>query len=118
MHQKTEVAMPVTKFYSPLSFLRILLKLNRNHPYQIIQMKSEDFMGFQNSSKMLQFSNVPYTKVFQLTFHEYDLHAVKYKLSHSNTNFHLVSFGKKSRQSHHSSNNYPVSPSNQEYARN
>ena len=33
MHQEIEVAMRVTEFYSPLSFLRILLKVNRNCPY-------------------------------------------------------------------------------------
>ena len=97
--------MRVTEFYSPLSFLRILLKVNRNRPRRVIQMKNEDFKDFQNSQKMLQFSNVPYTKVFQLKFRKDDLHTVGYKLSHSNTDFHQVSIGKKSRQSHRSSNN-------------
>ena len=55
---------------------------NRNRPYCVIQMKSEDFKHFQNSSKMLQFSNLPYTKVFQLEFCKDDLHTVEYKLSH------------------------------------
>ena len=110
MHQKIEVAMQVTKFYSPLSFLRILLKVNRNRPCRVIQMKNEDFKDFQNSSKMLQFSNVPFTKVFQLQFRKDDLHTVGYKLSHSNTNFNHVSIGKKARQSRRSSDNiiHPV----------
>ena len=89
-----EVATRVTKFYSPLFFPRIVLKVNRNRPYRIIQMKSEDFKDIQNSSKMLQFFNVPYTKVFQLKFCKDDLHTAEYKLSHSNTNFHHVSTGK------------------------
>ena len=59
-------------------------------------MKSEDFKDFQNSSKMLQFFNVPYTKVFQLKFCKDDLRTVEYKLSHSNTNFHQVSIEKNS----------------------
>ena len=105
MHQENEVAMQVTEFYLPLSFLRILLKVKRNFPYCIIQMKSEDFKDFQNSLKMLQFSNVPYTKVFQLKFCKDDLHTVGYRLSHSNTDFHQVSIGEKSRQSCCSSNN-------------
>ena len=72
-------------------------------------MKSEDFKDFQNSSKMLQFSNVPYTKVCQLKFRKDGLHTVEYKLSHSNTDFRLVSIGKKSRESSSSSNNiHPV----------
>ena len=60
MHQEIEVAMRVTELYSPLYFLRILLKGNRNRPYRLIQMKSEDFKDFQNFSKKLQFSNEPY----------------------------------------------------------
>ena len=60
-------------------------------------MKSEDFKDFQNSSKMLRFCNVPCTQVFQLKFCNDDLHTVKYKLSHSNTDFHQVSIEKKNQ---------------------
>ena len=77
MHQENEVAMRLTNLYSTLSFLRILLKVNRNRPYRVIQMKSEDFKDFQTSSKMLQFSNVQFTKVFQLKFCKDDLHTIK-----------------------------------------
>ena len=105
MHQDIEVAMRVTESSSTLSFLRIVLKVNRNRPYYVIQMRSEEFKDFQNSSKMLQFSNVPYAKLFQLKFCMDDLHTVEYKLSHSNTNFHQVSIGNKSRQSRYSSSN-------------
>ena len=48
-------------------------------------MKREYFKDFKNSTKMLQFSSVPYTKVF--------------------SDFHQVSIGKKSRQSGRNSNN-------------
>ena len=58
-------------------------------------MKSEDFKDFQNSSKMLQFSNVPYTKVFQFKFRKDSLHTIKHELSHSNTNFYQVPIEKK-----------------------
>ena len=47
MRQEIEAAIGVTEFYPPLSFLRILLKVNRNRPYRVIQMKSEDFKDFQ-----------------------------------------------------------------------
>ena len=65
MHQQIELAMRVCEFYSPLSFLRMLLKVNRNRPYCVIQMKGEDLKDFQRSSKLLRFSDVPYMKVFQ-----------------------------------------------------
>ena len=53
IHLEVEVAMWVTKFYSPMSFLRILLKVTRNCPNCVIPIKSEDFKDFQNSPKML-----------------------------------------------------------------
>ena len=45
--------------YSPLSFLRMLLKVNRNCPYHVIQMKGEDFKDFQRSSKLLRCLRCP-----------------------------------------------------------
>ena len=55
----------------------------------------------QNTSRRLLL-----TKVFQLKFRKDDLHT---KLSHSNTDFHQVFIGKKSRKSGRSSNNiHPV----------
>lgn len=71
-------------------------------------MKSDDFKDFQNSSKMLKFSEVPYTKVFQLRFTKDSLYKIGYKLSHSDTNFQTASIGKKGRQSRESTNTHPV----------
>ena len=68
MHQQIEVSMRVAEFYSPVSFLRLLLKVNRNNPFRVIQMSKDDFKDYQNSSKMLKFCNLPYTHVFQLSF--------------------------------------------------
>ena len=68
MHQQIEAAIRVAEFYSPVSFLRLLLKVNRNNPFRVIQMSKDDFKYYQNSSKMLKFCNVPYTQVFQLRF--------------------------------------------------
>ena len=36
MHQENEVPMRLTNLYSTLSFLGILLKVNRNRPYRVI----------------------------------------------------------------------------------
>ena len=66
MHKQIEDAMRVVEFYSPISFLRILLKVDRNQPYRVIQMRKEDFMDYQNSAKMLQFNLILYSKVVQL----------------------------------------------------
>lgn len=37
MHQEIELAMRVTEFYPPLSFLRVLLKMNTKFPYRSFQ---------------------------------------------------------------------------------
>ena len=95
--------MQVTEFYLPLSFLRILLKVNRNCPYRIIQIWSEVLKDFQDSLKILWCT---ITKVFQLEFRKDDLRTVEYKLSHSNTDFHLVSIGKNPDKVAGSSNNF------------
>ena len=62
-------------------------------------MRKEDFKDYHNSSKMLQFAKVPYTKVFQLRFSKKDLHFVRYKLSHSDQDFQKVSIRKRQRSS-------------------
>ena len=108
MHQQIEVAMRVAEFYSPISFLRLLMKVNRKRPYRVIQMKNDNFKDFQNSSKMLKFSEVPYTKVFQLRFSKDDLHKIGYKSSHSDTDFKIACIGKKGRQSRKSVETNPV----------
>lgn len=108
MHKQIEDAMRVAEFYSPISFLRVLLKVNRNQPYRVIQMPKKDFMDFMNASKLLKYNMVPYSKVFQLSFTKADLHCISYKLSHgeqafqaaniSNTNTRKIR-KKKQRQS-------------------
>ena len=77
MHKQIEDTMQVSEFYSPISFLRMLLKVNRKKPYRVIQMNKNDFKDFNNSSKMLQFCKVPYTKVFQIRFCKEDLHTIE-----------------------------------------
>ena len=99
MHKKIEDAMKVAEFYSPLSLLRVLLNVNRNIPYRIIQMKKPDFKNYHLSSKLLLFSKVPYTKVCQLKFGKDNLHTIEYKQSHSDKSFTMVNIGHKRKRS-------------------
>ena len=94
VHQEIEVAMRVAEFYSPVSFLRLLLKVNPNNPFKVIQMSKDDFKDYQNSSKMLKFCNVPYTQVFQLRFSKSESYTIDYKLSHGDAEFQRTSIGK------------------------
>ena len=58
-------------------------------------MGQSDFKDYMNASKLLQFSLIPYTKVYQLKFTNGDLHCVRYKLSHGNDSFEAVYVGRR-----------------------
>ena len=94
MHQLIEVAMRVAEFYSPVSFLRLLLKVNRNNLFRVIQMSKDDFKDYRNSSKMHKFCNVPFTQVFQLRYSKSELYTIEYKLSYGDAEFQRTSIGK------------------------
>ena len=53
-------------------------------------MGQSDFKDYMNASKLLQFSLIPYTKVYQLKFTNDDLHCVQNKLSHGNDSCEAV----------------------------
>jgi len=57
---------------------------------------------------MLQFTKIPYTKVFQLRFTKNDLHTVEHKLSHGDTEFCQAFIGKKKRLRRSASGMHPV----------
>ena len=97
MHKNIEDAMQVAEFYSPLLFLRVLLKVNRKKPYRIIQMDKSDFRDYMNASRLLAFNLVQYTKVYQLRFTNADLHRMEYKLSHDELEFAQVNIGRRNQ---------------------
>ena len=109
MHQQIELAMRVAEFYSPISFLRVLLKVNRTRPFVVIQMKKNDFRDFNSSSKMLHFSEVPYKKVFQLKFAKSNLYMIEYKTSHGESEYKSAFIGqKKSTRRGNKNGKYPI----------
>ena len=95
MHKQIEDAMQVVEFYYPILLLCILLKVNGNEPYRVIQMRKEDFMYYEKSVKMLRFNLIPYSKVAQLQFAKPNLQQVGFKLSHGDKEFQIVNIGKK-----------------------
>ena len=95
MHKNIEDAMQVAEFYSPISFLRVLMKVSRHKPYCVIQLAKEDFKDYMNASKLLSFNLVPYTKVYQLKFSGTDLHQLQYKTEHGQSSFVKVNVGRK-----------------------
>ena len=108
MHQQIELAMRVAEFFSPISFLRVLLRVNRTRPFVVIQMQKNYFKDFNSSSKMLHFSEVPYTKVFQLKFSKVDLHKIEYKTSHAQADYLSAFIGKKKGTRRSKNGKHPI----------
>ena len=94
MHKQIEDDLRVTELYSTISFLKLLIKVNRKKPYRVIQLGQSNFKNYMNASKLLQFSLIPYTKVYQHKLTNDDLHCVQYKLSHGNDSFEEVCWKK------------------------
>ena len=60
--------MEVAEFYLPLSFLHVLLKVNRKNQYQILQMEMPDFEDYMNASQLLEIKEIPpKTSIWNLT---------------------------------------------------
>ena len=93
MHKQIDDVMKLTEFYSPLMFLRLLLKIDKKKPYKAIQMAYKDFKDYANCSKLLRYNLVPFTKVSQLRFVSDDRFTLHYKLSHSSKEFSSVFVG-------------------------
>lgn len=81
VHSCIERAMSKTEFYSPLGLIRILKQINQHNPYRIIQMQPRDFKDFASTAKLLNYKNIPYTKVAYLEFSQI-LHVINFKTTH------------------------------------
>lgn len=52
VHSHIEKVMAVSEFWSPVSFLRLLLRVNRKTPYNVVQLKNQHFKDFHKSSSL------------------------------------------------------------------
>ncbi|CAH1955924.1 unnamed protein product [Acanthoscelides obtectus] len=86
-HSAIERVLDKTEYYSPLSLIRILLKVNAHRPYKIIQMQLKDFMNFQTVCSLHRYNRVPFSKVSSLQFRKSIPHIVHYKISRSENSF-------------------------------
>ena len=57
---------------------------------------------------MLHFSEVPYTKVFQLKFSKVDLHKIEYKTSHAQADYLSAFIGKKKGTRRSKNGKHPI----------
>ncbi|CAG9860870.1 unnamed protein product [Phyllotreta striolata] len=80
IHSSIERSLNKVEYYSPVSLLRFLLKVNRQKPYTVIQMKKQDFIDFQSYSSQLNYNTVPFSKIVSLQFSR-NFYELKYKES-------------------------------------
>ena len=97
MHKKIGDAMKVREFYSPLSFLRVLLNTDRKNPFQVIQMQECHFKDYKNCAKLLKYENVKIFQVRQLRFERRDPYLIKFKFSHADVTFSSTNIGTHTR---------------------
>ena len=62
VHSHIDKALDLSEIFSPVSLLRVLLKVRPKH-MKIIQLKQKYFLNFQKTSKSFNFSAVPFTKL-------------------------------------------------------
>ena len=70
-HSTIEKAIRPVDIYSPVSLVKLQLRTELSQkPLRVIQMNKHKFHDFQSSAKQLNFSEIPYTKVRQIIYHQ------------------------------------------------
>ena len=90
VHSCIERVLAKVEYLSPVSLLRILLKVNVVKPYKIIQMRSEDFKDYKLCVSSLNYKVIPFSKVKALKFTN-SFTEVEFKVSHQSLNWEKVS---------------------------
>ena len=85
-HSSIEKMLGSSEVYSPVTLLRLFNEANlRKDHFVVIQMKAEDFLEYQKASKMMyNASDIPYTKIKEISYNQQEPCHVKYKLSFKN----------------------------------
>lgn len=89
IHSSIEKMLRRTEIYSPLGLIKLLKTVNRKRPYRVLQMRETDFYDYASTAKLLNYKNVPFSKVAVLKFTRI-LPEVQYKLNHSQSEFETV----------------------------
>lgn len=99
IHSVIERSLRKSEYFSPVSLLRFLLKVNTKKPYTIIQMQEKDFLDFNFHSSKLKYSLVPFAKVVSLQFTN-SFFEIKYKTSFSEYEFTSINLRQRSVRKH------------------
>lgn len=86
VHSVIERSLSKSEYFSPVSLLRLLVKIYSRKPYKIIQMGSHDFIDFQSYSMKMNYKEVPFSKITWLQFSKC-FFEINYKTSFLDSDF-------------------------------
>ncbi|XP_072398779.1 uncharacterized protein [Diabrotica undecimpunctata] len=89
VHSCIEQVLKRSEYYSPVSLLRILLKVNSKKPYKILQLKNNDFKDYKTCAATYNYKSIPFSQVVALKFTQ-SVFEVKYKISYLHENWEEV----------------------------
>lgn len=99
VHSAIERSLRKSEYFSPLSLLRVLLKVNTRKPYIILQMKEQDFLDFSWYSSKLNYSAVPFSKVVSLQFTK-SFHEIGFRTSFNDHEYKIISLRQRTVRKH------------------
>ncbi|CAH1998705.1 unnamed protein product [Acanthoscelides obtectus] len=101
VHSAIERTLRKSEYSSPISLIRILLSVNSKKPYNILQMREQDFFDFNYYSVKMNYKSVPFSKVVALEFNK-SFYEIRYRLSFSEAEYRSLNLRQRigRRQSH------------------
>lgn len=102
VHSVIERVLNKVEYYSPVSLMRILTKINSKKPYKIIQMKKSDFFDYKSLADTYSYNEVPYKKVASLEIIKDEL-TIGFKTSHESEDFTVTNLKRSTRKAQETS---------------
>ncbi len=78
-HSNIEKTLKNNEYFSLSSIIRLIEVSNRKNPYQVLEMKKENFRDFQSCAKLLNYKIIPFTKIFEIILNR-NLFEIQYRL--------------------------------------
>lgn len=86
-HSQIEKKIKNLEIWSPLAFIRALLRVNDKKPFKVLQLNENNFKNYHFTSKKFKFNLIPFISVIQLQFSNTNINIVKYKTLHGVDDF-------------------------------
>ena len=84
VHSNIKRSMIVAELFTPISVIRLLMRVDRKKPYRVLQMTKSKFLDFKIARASLNFHGIPFSKVKHLRYEGIECQiAFKTDLSHA-----------------------------------